>query len=456
MKKKVLSLILAGTMTLGLALTGCSGGSDGGGSGSDEGTPAAEEDAGSDEGSGEGGDKPYAGITLKWWAGNAENNPGTQAVMEAATEKLGMEFEVEVNPGGSEGDNIIKTRMASGDLPDFMAYNSGSKLYDLNPSRGFMDISDWDIVDKFDDAFLSSVTIDGVVYGAPQSSTQAGAVIYYKPDYEELKLEVPHTWDEFVDNCKALADAGKTPVYFTGGETWATQVLFLGDYYNIAAANPTFADDYTEGKAKYADVAEATRSWTKYEDLVDYLNADKSAATVTDGNFAIATGEATHWFILTQQLPLILENVDDPDDIGVFGVPGDDADDHGLTVWEPMSWYVNKDTENVDAIKAFFEFYYSEEALDLYFGTYGANGPSCIKGYELPDSVCSAVRVDMQKYFDDGKTVPALEYQSPIKGTTCEQMTTAVGLGQMSGEEAAAMYDDDCKKSAVQLGYDWE
>ncbi len=456
MKKKVLSLILAGTMTLGLALTGCSGGSDGGGSSSDEGTPATEEDAGSDEGSGEGGDKPYAGVTLKWWAGNAENNPGTQAVMEAATEKLGMEFEVEVNPGGSEGDNIIKTRMASGDLPDFMAYNSGSKLYDLNPSRGFMDISDWDIVDKFDDAFLSSVTIDGVVYGAPQSSTQAGAVIYYKPDYEELKLEVPHTWDEFVDNCKALADAGKTPVYFTGGETWATQVLFLGDYYNIAAANPTFADDYTEGKAKYADVPEATRSWTKYEDLVDYLNADKSAATVTDGNFAIATGEATHWFILTQQLPLILENVEDPDDIGVFGVPGDDADDHGLTVWEPMSWYVNKDTENVDAIKAFFEFYYSEEALDLYFGTYGANGPSCIKGYELPDSVCSAVRVDMQKYFDDGKTVPALEYQSPIKGTTCEQMTTAVGLGQMSGEEAAAMYDDDCKKSAVQLGYDWE
>ena len=454
MKKKVLSLILAGTMTLGLALTGC-GGSDGGGSGSGEGTPAAE-DAGSDESSGDSGDKPYAGVTLKWWAGNAENNPGTQAVMEAATEKLGMEFEVEVNPGGSEGDNIIKTRMASGDLPDFMAYNSGSKLYDLNPSRGFMDISDWEIVDKFDDAFLSSVTIDGAVYGAPQSSTQAGAVIYYKPDYEELKLEVPHTWDEFVDNCKTLADAGKTPVYFTGGETWATQVLFLGDYYNIAAANPTFADDYTEGKAKYADVPEATRSWTKYEDLVDYLNADKSAATVTDGNFAIATGEATHWFILTQQLPLILENVEDPDDIGVFGVPGDDADDHGLTVWEPMSWYVNKDTENVDAIKAFFEFYYSEEALDLYFGTYGANGPSCIKGYELPDSVCSAVRVDMQKYFDDGKTVPALEYQSPIKGTTCEQMTTAVGLGQRSGEEAAAMYDDDCKKSAVQLGYDWE
>lgn len=455
MKRKAAVLALAGVMTMGMVLTGC--GSSGGAEPAGD-APAAEEASGSEEAPAAeaSGEKPYEGVTIKWWGGNAENNAGTQAVMAAATEKLGMEFEVEVNPGGPEGDNIIKTRMASGDLPDLMVWNSGSKLHELNPSRGFLDISDWDLVEKFDDAFLSSVTIDGAIYGAPQSSTQAGAVIYYKPDYEELGLEIPHTWDDFVANCQALADAGKTPVYFTGGETWATQVLFLGDYYNIAAVNPTFADDYTNGTAKYADVPEATRSWTKYEELVDFLNADKSAATVTDGNFAIGTGEATHWFILTQQLPLVLENAEDQSDIGVFGVPGDDADNHGLTVWEPMSWYVSKDSENIEAVHAFLDFYYSEEALDLYFGTYGANGPSCIKGYELPESVCDAVRVDMQKYFDEGKTAPALEYQSPIKGTACEQMTTAVGLGQMSGAEAAAMYDDDCKKSAVQLGYDWE
>ena len=440
MKKRLLSLILAGTMILGMSLTGCGSGSE---------VPAEGGDA-------SGGDRPYEGITLKWWGGQAENNAGTQAVMAAATEKLGMEFEVEVNPGGSEGDNILKTRMTSGDLPDFLAWNSGSKLHELNPSRGFLDISDWDLIEKFDEAFINSVTIDDAIYGLPQSSTQAGAIIYYKPDDEELGLEVPHTWDEFLANCEALKEAGKTPVYFTGGETWATQVLFLGDYYNVAAANPTFAEDYTNGTAKYADVVEATRSWTKYEDLVDYLNADKSAATVTDGNMAIGTGEATHWFILTQQLPLILENAENQEDIGVFGVPGDDPENHGLTVWEPMTWYVNKDSEHIDAIKAFFEFYYSEEALNLYFETYGANGPSCIIGYELPESVCDAVRVDMQQYFDDGKITPALEYQSPIKGTSCEQLTTSVGLGQMDGAEAAATYDEDCKKSAVQLGYDWE
>lgn len=451
--------MLAGIMVFGMLFTGC-GKTDVKSSESSEADADAAADADNEDtakaDTDTSGEKPYEGITLTWWGANAENNAGTQGVMALATEKLGMEFEVEINPGGTEGDNILKTRMASGDLPDFLTYNAGSKLYDLNPSRGFLDISDWDVVDKFDDAFISSVNVDGAIYGMPQSSTQAGAVIYYKPDYEELGLEIPHTWDDFVANCQKLSDAGKTPVYFTGGETWATQVLFLGDFYNVAAENPSFAEDYTNGTAKYASTPAATESWTKYEDLVDFLNDDKSAATVTDGNYAIATGEATHWFILTQQLPLIMESVENEDDIGVFGIPGNDAENHGLTVWEPNAWYVNKDSEHIDAIKAFFEFWYSEEALDVYFGAYGANGPSCIKGYELPDSVCSAVRVDMQKYFDEGKVTPALEYQSPIKGTMCEQLTTAVGLGQMKGADAAADYDDDCKKSAVQLGYDWD
>ncbi len=179
MRKKAAALALAGVMTMGLVLTGC--GSSGGAETAGD-APAAEEASGSEEAPAAeaSGGKPYEGVTIKWWGGNAENNAGTQAVMAAATEKLGMEFEVEVNPGGSEGDNIIKTRMASGDLPDLMVWNSGSKLHELNPSRGFLDISDWDLVEKFDDAFLSSVTIDGAIYGAPQSSTQAGAVIYYK------------------------------------------------------------------------------------------------------------------------------------------------------------------------------------------------------------------------------------------------------------------------------------
>ena len=93
--------------------------------------------------------------------------------------------------------------------------------------------------------------------------------------------------------------------------------------------------------------------------------------------------------------------------------------------------------------------------MDYYFSTYGANGPSCVKGYSLPESVCSAIRVDMQKYFDEGKTAPALEFLTSVKGATCEQITTSCALGQIDGATAAQMYDDDCMKSAVQQGLNW-
>lgn len=67
-----------------------------------------------------------------------------------------------------------------------------------------------------------------------------------------------------------------------------------------------------------------------------------------------------------------------------------------------------------------------------------------------------AIREDMQAYFDEGKTAPALEFLTPIKGATCEQITTSAAFGQVDAETAAQMYDEDCKKSAVQQGLGWE
>ncbi len=59
---------------------------------------------------------------------------------------------------------------------------------------------------------------------------------------------------------------------------------------------------------------------------------------------------------------------------------------------------------------------------------------------------------DMQPYFDEGKTNLALEFLSPIKGPTLEQITVAVGSGITSAEDGAAQYDEDVKKQAQQLG----
>lgn len=447
MKRKLVAGLLTLTMAVGL-LAGC-GGSGSGSSG----------DSGSGD-SADGSGKPYEGVTLTLWGGAQElgdDNTGTQALLKKATEELGMEFEIEINPGGSEGDNILKTRCASGDLPDLVNWNCGSKSLSLNPKEYFLDLSDQEFADKLDDTYKTCVTQDGMLLGAPYTTTQAGAVVYWKPDYEELGLEVPKTWDEFLANCDALEKAGKTPLYLSGGDTWTTQVLFLGDNYNVIAEDPSFADDFTAGTANFENTPAALHSWEKYEDLVGKYNADASAAKYEDGQEAIATGQATHWIILTQAVSTMVANHPDAaDKIGVFGVPGDDADNAGLTVWEPNSWYISKDSANAEAATAFLNFWLDEENVTTFIENFGADGPSCIKGYELPDSVCPAVREDMQAYFDAGKTTPALEFLSMVKGTNCEQLTTAMALGQEKAANAAKAYDEDCAKSAVQLGLDWK
>ncbi|WP_130838217.1 ABC transporter substrate-binding protein [Lachnoclostridium sp. Marseille-P6806] len=457
MKKRIAGLVLSAAMAAGL-LAGCGGAASSGGMSGEEGKDAEPETTGenTESASSDTAKKPYEGVTITLWGGTTEFNEGFQAVIERATEELGIKFETEINPGGTEGDNIIKTRCASGDLPDLSAYNSGSLLTALNPKEHFLDLTDEGFMQNVDDTFKSVVSQDGRVYGAPFPTTQGGCVIYWKPDYEELGLTVPTTWEDFVANCRKLKDAGKTPVELTCGDTWTTQVLFLGDNYNLISAEPEFAQNFTEGTAKFAETEAAVRSWNKYADIRDFYNADASAATYNDGITAMANGEATHWFMLTQVIPMMVaENPDCADKVGVFAIPGDDPDRCGLTVWEPGAWYVNRDSENKEACLAFLEFWLRKDNMDLYINTFGASGPSCVKGYTLPETVVPAIRVDMQQYFDAGKTIPALEFLTTIKGASCEQITTAAALGQISGAEAAKQYDDDCKKSAMQQGLNW-
>jgi raffinose/stachyose/melibiose transport system substrate-binding protein len=79
------------------------------------------------------------------------------------------------------------------------------------------------------------------------------------------------------------------------------------------------------------------------------------------------------------------------------------------------------------------------------------SGPYLIKGATLPEDVLPAVH-DIQSYIDSGKSAPALEFVSPVKGPRLEQITTEVGSGLRSAEDGAALYDQDVETQAKQLG----
>lgn len=383
---------------------------------------------------------------------------GYQAAFDLCEEKTGIHIETEIRASGGDGDNQVKTRLASGEMTDLCGYNSGSKLGELNPEENFIDISGEEFAQRLDDTYKTAVSAgsDTAVYGIPLTATMSGAILYNKEVYEENNLEIPHTWDDFLKNCDVLKEAGIDAVVGSLGDSWTIQVPYLGDHYNVLAGEPDFAEKFEAGETKYATSEAGLKSFQKLEDLQSYFNEDYTATTYADACDKLVNGEAGHYFILTQALSSIYELYgDEVNKIGLMGIPGDDPENHGLTVWEPTSIYGNANSDKKEDILRFMEFYTSDEALDAFTEAQKPDGPYCIKGYELPEDSYDAVK-QAQEYFDAGKVNVALEFQTAVKGTNCEYICSELATGQTTAEEAAQAYDDDCKKQATQLGLDWE
>ena len=168
----------------------------------------------------------------------------------------------------------------------------------------------------------------------------------------------------------------------------------------------------------------------------------------------VATGVGAHYPMLSFAVASVIQLAPDHiNDVGFFALPGDDASKNGLTVWMPAGLYIPKsNTDHLDAAKKFVAFVASKAGCDSLNKAGGGTGPYLIKGCTLPADVPPAVS-DLQQYFDKpGTATPALEYLSPVKGPSLEQITVQVGSGISTPAQGAALYDEDVKKQAQQLG----
>jgi raffinose/stachyose/melibiose transport system substrate-binding protein len=399
-----------------------------------------------------------AQVTLSYYIDDNPTNVATAEGLKAAfeAENPDITIDIETHPGGGEGDNLVKTRLATGEMADVFRYNAGSLFQALNPPQTMVDLTDEPFQANIIDSFKPVVTApDGRIYGVPEEAAMGGGILYNRGIYEDLGLAVPKTWAEFMANNEKIKAAGKVPVIQTFGDTWTSQLFVLGDFFNVQAAVPNFAADYTANKAKYATTPAALAGFEHGQEVYEagYLNEDFAAAKFDDGLRMVATGEGAHYPMLTFAIGGIAQNYpENLKDVGFFAIPGPDASSNGLTVWMPAAVYIAKTTEHLEEAKRFVAFIASTKGCDVRSAANGATGPYLVKGCTLPDDVPPAV-ADLLPYFQEGgQTAPALEYLSPVKGPALEQITVEVGSGIRSAADSAALYDEDVKKQALQLG----
>jgi raffinose/stachyose/melibiose transport system substrate-binding protein len=410
--------------------------------------------------SGGGGGGSTGGTTeISYLSQNDELNTTQAKALITAFEKKYPDIKVKLDtqPAGTEGDNLMKTKLSTGSMDNVFHYNSGSLLAALNPDTTMVDLSDQDWVSTLTDDFKKVVSTDKGLYGAPWATSQAGAMLYNKKVFESLGLKVPTSWDEVVSTAEKIkaSGGGITPILQSFGDTWTSQLFVLGDFANVAKQDPNWADDYTHNKAKYVD-APAFASFEHTAEVHDKGLTNKDFASMTNAQAmdALATGKAAMYPMLTGAMATVQQNnPDNVNDIGVFALPAADAGDTAMTIWQPNAIYIAKTTpaDKLDAAKKFVAFANSPEGCDVQNSTGSAAGPYVTSNCKLPSSVPDYIG-DIQKYFDDKATGSALEFLSPIKGPNLETILVAVGSGITSAKDGAAQYDEDVKKQAQQLG----
>ncbi|WP_432523608.1 ABC transporter substrate-binding protein [Kineococcus sp. SYSU DK006] len=406
---------------------------------------------GSSSGDGDGG------TTITWLTGSDETAQATATSIVEAFEAANPDITVELDgrPAGGEGDNLVKTRLQTGSMADVFDYNSGSLFQQIAPEKNLAPLGD-DVIGAVDETYLPQVSVGDTAYGVPYGTAFGGGVMYNRDVYAQLGLQVPKTWAEFAANADAIKAAGIAPVVQTYGETWTSQLFVLGDFHNVAAANPDWAERYTANQAKYATDPAALAGFEHLQEAHEkgWQNADFASAKVEDGMRALAAGEGAMYPILSANVTTLLSvDPDAGDRIGFFALPGQDAATNGLTAWYPNAVYIPKSTTGaaLEAAEKLAAFIASPDGCEAQTKAAPPTGPYLVDGCELPADVPQVTK-DVSAYFETDAQSPALEFLSPVKGPALEQITVEVGSGIRSAADGAALYDQDVEKQAQQLG----
>lgn len=397
-------------------------------------------------------------VTLTWFMGaGVPDDIATAEQLAADFNAENPDIQVEVDASGPEGaelDAAVKTRLSTGDMSDLFWYNSGALMQQLNPDQALLNVADEPWIDNLNDAYRETVSTDNGVYGAPTGSSMGGGFFYNIAVYEQLGLEVPRTWDDFMANGETIRSAGIDPVIQSYGDTWTSQMLVLADFYNVYAEDPGFGEQLTANEVTFADTPAALASFQKLQDLAEagFFNED-FATTVLDQALAkLANGEGAHYPMLTFAQATITQNYpEQADDIGFFPVPGDSSESNGVTTWMPSSVYAPANTPHPDAVKRFMAFVASPAGCDAITEARGVTGPYVVDGCEIEGEV-SRIVSDMLPYFESDSIAPALEFHSSVKGPNLQSITVELGSGITDATQAAAAYDQDNALQAQQLG----
>jgi raffinose/stachyose/melibiose transport system substrate-binding protein len=322
--------------------------------------------------------------------------------VEKQKEEEGREVTVKLElPSVNQADQLLKTRLASGDSPDVFALHAINDIPVYDKAGYLEDLSGEPFAEKLYDTVSPAVTKDGRVLALPLETLQWG-YIYNKDIFEENGIEVPQTITEMKAVIKTLEDKGITPFIRSYKDSYIPQ-LFLPLTVGAleSTTNKGFIDSMNKNEGSFADL----KGMFDIIDLVHAHGTDRPFEVGQDqGAAAFASGEAAMWV----QGPWMAESMLSTNDKFNFGVAplpiNDDPNATLIDLSTSTSLAVSKVSEVKDVAKDFVNYVLDEQESSAFYESLGFNPISDVHTFEP-----YAWLEDSAKYVEEGKV-----YQDPL------------------------------------------
>jgi multiple sugar transport system substrate-binding protein len=214
----------------------------------------------------------------------------------------------------------LPTYLNSGNPPDVLTWYAGSVASDY-ASKGFLlDVSDlWTgsgACASFSPALRDLSTAGGKQIFVPTSYYWWG-VFYRKSAFQEWGVQVPTTWDQFIQVCKTIKSKGVPPITMgTGSTAWVASGWF--DYLNLRINGAQFHRELLAGKHPF-DGPEVKAVMDHYKQLIEFIDPKGRSYSWQDAVTPLASKKAGMYLVgafVTTAVPS-----DVGDDLDFFRVP---------------------------------------------------------------------------------------------------------------------------------------
>ncbi|KHE68618.1 ABC transporter substrate-binding protein [Halobacillus sp. BBL2006] len=395
-----------------LVLSGCSSDSSGDASGDSE----ASED----------------GVTLTIGSWRTEDKASYQKVIDKFQEE-NPDIKVEFAPSkNTEYNTILNTALKSGEGPDIIhlrPYAPGIELADA----GYLEpLDDLEGLDQYsEDTLAASKGSDGKQYGVPLniSTTQ---MFYNKKIFEELSLEEPKTWDEFISLNETLKKEGYTPISLGTKESWLLS-LSHGIIGPAHYGGNEFVDKITAGEKDFTS-EEFQSSIDAMDELKKYFPENYEGLGMEDIRTMFFTGDAAMFPLGSWEIEVLREM--NPDlELGFFPMPSAVGKEPTITTWVDGSYAVNANSEHKEAAKKFVQFMTTEEFGKLF--TEEFKMISAIPGIESEDQLVNDLSQAVEEMSTPYMMLVYFAGGNPSTKATIETELQGMYLGERTPEEVA-------------------